>query len=178
MASNATHTSLWLPGFEIDAPAYPDLFSSNDEATAPAADLSADSRESATAGTADDLPRPWRPATAQPTQLSADIPTITWLSPSVASWTLTDGRNPPSPCFITRASGSVLLTLAGIIVGITFSLLARIGIEHRWPLVHIDKSVDWMIRATIVALAGAAAGAIYPAYKAAQKDPIDALAYE
>jgi len=73
---------------------------------------------------------------------------------------------------------TVLLTLAGIIVGITFSLLARIAIEHRWPLVHIDKSVDWMIRATIVALAGAAAGAIYPAYKAAQKDPIDALAYE
>ena len=38
MASKATHASLWLPGFEIDAPAYPDLFSSNDEVAAPAAD--------------------------------------------------------------------------------------------------------------------------------------------
>ena len=78
MASKATHASLWLPGFEIDAPAYPDLFSSNDEAAAPAADLSADSGESATADTAGDLPRPWRPATAQATQHTADNPAITW----------------------------------------------------------------------------------------------------
>jgi putative ABC transport system permease protein len=72
----------------------------------------------------------------------------------------------------------VLLALAGIAVGITVSLLARIGIQHRWPLVHIDKSNEWMLKATIIALVGAAAGAIYPAVKAARKDPIDALAYE
>jgi putative ABC transport system permease protein len=73
---------------------------------------------------------------------------------------------------------TVLLALAGIVVGVAFSLAARLGIEHRWPLVHIDKSNDWMIRAAIVAIVGAALGALYPAYKAAQKDPIDALAYE
>jgi putative ABC transport system permease protein len=73
---------------------------------------------------------------------------------------------------------TILLALAGIAVGITVSLLARIGIQHRWPLVHIDKSNDWMLRATLIAIVGAAAGALYPAYKAAQKDPIDALAYE
>jgi putative ABC transport system permease protein len=73
---------------------------------------------------------------------------------------------------------TILLALAGIVVGIAVSLLARVGIQHRWPLVHIDKSNDWMLRATLIAIVGAAAGAIYPAYKAAQKDPIDALAYE
>jgi putative ABC transport system permease protein len=73
---------------------------------------------------------------------------------------------------------TVLLAIAGIIVGVAVSLAARLGIEHRWPLVHIDRSNDWMARAAIIAIAGAALGALYPAYKAAQKDPIDALAYE
>lgn len=73
---------------------------------------------------------------------------------------------------------TVLLALAGIAVGIAISLAARVGIQHRWPLVHIDKSNLWMARATMIAIVGAAAGAIYPAFKAAQKDPIDALAYE
>lgn len=73
---------------------------------------------------------------------------------------------------------TVLLAVAGIAVGIAVSLAARVAIQHRWPLVHIDQSSDWMIRATIIAIVGAAVGALYPAYKAAQKDPIDALAYE
>jgi putative ABC transport system permease protein len=73
---------------------------------------------------------------------------------------------------------TIVLALAGIAVGISVSLLARVGIEHRWPLVHIDKSNEWMLRATLIALVGATLGALYPAYKAAQKDPIDALAYE
>jgi putative ABC transport system permease protein len=36
----------------------------------------------------------------------------------------------------------------------------------------------WLIRATLIAIIGALGGALYPAFKAAQKDPIDALAYE
>jgi putative ABC transport system permease protein len=35
-----------------------------------------------------------------------------------------------------------------------------------------------MLRATTIALVGATCGAIYPAFKAAGKDPIEALAYE
>jgi len=73
---------------------------------------------------------------------------------------------------------TLLLALAGIVLGVVVSLTARIGIQHRWPLVHIDRSNEWMLRAALIAILGATAGAIYPAYKAAQKDPIDALAYE
>jgi putative ABC transport system permease protein len=57
-------------------------------------------------------------------------------------------------------------------------MLARLGIHHHWPLVHIDQNNEWILRSTIIAIVGATAGAIYPAFKAAQKDPIDALAYE
>lgn len=73
---------------------------------------------------------------------------------------------------------TILLALAGIAVGIGVSLAARVGIQQRWPLVHIDRSNVWMLRATLIAIVGATLGALYPAYKAAQKDPIDALAYE
>jgi putative ABC transport system permease protein len=73
---------------------------------------------------------------------------------------------------------TLLLAVAGIVVGVAVSLAARVGIQHRWPLVHIDQSNEWMLRAALIAIVGATAGAVYPAYKAAQKDPIDALAYE
>ncbi|HWJ47613.1 MAG TPA: ABC transporter permease [Candidatus Udaeobacter sp.] len=73
---------------------------------------------------------------------------------------------------------TLLLAVAGIVLGVAVSLLARVGIQQRWPLVHIDRSNEWIVRSTIIAIVGATAGAIYPAYKAAQKDPIDALAYE
>jgi putative ABC transport system permease protein len=46
------------------------------------------------------------------------------------------------------------------------------------PVLRLFWSNAWVLRATIIAVVGALAGALYPALKAAQRDPIDALAYE
>ena len=73
---------------------------------------------------------------------------------------------------------TVLLALGGIILGVIVSLMARIGLAHKFPLMKVIVDVDWILRATLIAIAGAIAGALYPAFKAAQKDPIDALSYE
>ena len=73
---------------------------------------------------------------------------------------------------------TVLLALGGIVLGIVVSLAARVGLGHRFPLLPIIVGGNWILRATFIAIAGAIAGALYPAFKAAQKDPIDALAYE
>jgi putative ABC transport system permease protein len=73
---------------------------------------------------------------------------------------------------------TVMLAIAGVIAGIIVSVSARAGLKARWPTLQIVVTGGWMLKATMIAVVGAVLGAIYPAFKAAQKDPIDALAYE
>ena len=73
---------------------------------------------------------------------------------------------------------TVLLAVGGIALGIVASMAARAGLAHKFPLLQVVVDGGWIVRATLIAVVGAIAGALYPAFKAAQKDPIDALAYE
>ncbi len=73
---------------------------------------------------------------------------------------------------------TALLAIAGIIVGIGFSLAASAAIAYRLPTLQVVPVWGWVGKAALIAMLSAVAGALYPAYKAAQKDPIDALAYE
>jgi putative ABC transport system permease protein len=73
---------------------------------------------------------------------------------------------------------TVLLALSGIALGILVSLAARAALARKFPLLQVVVDGRWIVYATFISIAGAIAGALYPAFKAAQKDPIDALAYE
>ncbi len=73
---------------------------------------------------------------------------------------------------------TLLLAVLGIIVGILLSMATRRIIIFERPVQRLFWSNAWVLRATCIAIVGAIAGALYPAFKAAQKDPIDALAYE
>ena len=73
---------------------------------------------------------------------------------------------------------TALLAVLGVIAGVLVSLAIRRAILFERPVLHLFWSNVWVLRATVIAILGAIAGASYPAYKAAQKDPIDALAYE
>ncbi|HTM38974.1 MAG TPA: FtsX-like permease family protein [Terriglobales bacterium] len=72
---------------------------------------------------------------------------------------------------------TTVLSICGIIVGFLISLAARVAIQSRTTL-PVDITSAWILRAIVIAIVGSLLGAIYPALKAAQKDPIDALAYE
>ncbi len=74
---------------------------------------------------------------------------------------------------------TLLLAIAGVIVGFVLSALGRLGILHRFPTLSVlPINLRWALYSTLIAVGGAMLGAVYPAFKAAQKDPIDALAYE
>jgi putative ABC transport system permease protein len=73
---------------------------------------------------------------------------------------------------------TAMLALAGIVLGILISLAARSGIAYKLPTLRVVVTGGWILKTTILAIIGAILGALYPAYRAAQKDPIEALAYE
>ena len=73
---------------------------------------------------------------------------------------------------------TLTLAICGIALGIAISFLAKLGINAKFPLMTVQMTAPWIGYATLIAIVGAMLGAIYPAVKAAQKDPIDALAYE
>src|SRR6184192_742270 len=73
---------------------------------------------------------------------------------------------------------TAVLAVVGILLGIGISLLAENALTRRFPTVRVEVSAHWVMNACLIAMIGELLGALYPAFKAAQKDPIDALAYE
>ena len=73
---------------------------------------------------------------------------------------------------------ALLVSIVGIIVGILGTEVIKLGIEWHFPKFSFMLTNTWRLYATLIALGGSLLGAIYPAWKAARKDPIDALAYE
>jgi putative ABC transport system permease protein len=71
-----------------------------------------------------------------------------------------------------------VLALAGVILGIVGTFGVRILLYHVFPTQHFEITAEWLARASGIAFAGSLLGALYPSWMAAQKDPIDALAYE
>ena len=77
---------------------------------------------------------------------------------------------------VLRETG--LLALVGVAVGVGATYLLRNFLHLRFPTLSFEITPEWVWRAVGLALLGALLGALYPALKAARKDPIDALAYE
>ncbi len=73
---------------------------------------------------------------------------------------------------------TLLIAISGVILGIALSYTARVGLRTRFQTLPVLITSAWLLKATVIALVGSLLGAFYPAMKAAQKDPIDALAYE
>jgi putative ABC transport system permease protein len=71
-----------------------------------------------------------------------------------------------------------MLAVAGVIVGIAGTFGVRVLISHLFPTQHFEITALWLGQGALIAFVGSLCGALYPAWMAARKDPIDALAYE
>jgi putative ABC transport system permease protein len=70
------------------------------------------------------------------------------------------------------------LAIVGVLVGIAATFGVREFLDLRFPGFSFELTTAWIGRGALIALGSSICGALYPAWIAASKDPIDALAYE
>ena len=73
---------------------------------------------------------------------------------------------------------SSLLCVVGILAGFAGAVITRKIILASFPTLSVDLTLEWAVWAALLAIGGSLVGAFYPALRAAQLDPVDALAYE
>jgi putative ABC transport system permease protein len=73
---------------------------------------------------------------------------------------------------------TLILTLFGAGLGIGITFLTQFVLKQTKPDLPVLITSPWIFAAIVLALVGAAAGALYPAFRAATYDPVVALAYE
>jgi len=72
---------------------------------------------------------------------------------------------------------ALLISAIGLITGFVISYFASIFIQRAYGLLF-DFSIGWTITAALIGLLGGSIGALYPAVRAANLDPVNALAYD
>jgi len=73
---------------------------------------------------------------------------------------------------------TAVMASAGVVLGVAGSFAVQLLVTRLYPTQHFQITGVWVARGAGIAFVGALFGALYPAWMAARKDPIDALAYE
>jgi putative ABC transport system permease protein len=72
---------------------------------------------------------------------------------------------------------AALVSVLGVATGVGFTLLARLAVM-RLSNLQVEIETRWLLIALAVGLLGGTIGAMYPAWRAARQDAVDALSYE
>jgi len=75
-------------------------------------------------------------------------------------------------------SETALLATAGVLLGMAGTVGVRLLLAKLFPTFPFVLPPVWLGQGALIAFSGSLLGALYPAWMAARKDPIDALAYE
>jgi len=72
---------------------------------------------------------------------------------------------------------AILISVIGLVAGFAVSAIVGFSIHEVYGLVF-EYSWQWALTAAVIGLVGGVLGALYPAWKASNLDPVNALAYE
>ncbi|HKX32390.1 MAG TPA: FtsX-like permease family protein, partial [Blastocatellia bacterium] len=72
---------------------------------------------------------------------------------------------------------AIVISLIGVLVGLILAVIASWVIERKTTL-SLEFHWSWILTASAIGLFSGVLGALYPAIRAANQDPIKALAYE
>ena len=73
---------------------------------------------------------------------------------------------------------TLVMAALGIVAGLVITFALCRLLHHTSPTLQIQIDAIWIGRAIVLTIVGCVAGGTFPALRAAQSDPVDALAYE
>lgn len=73
---------------------------------------------------------------------------------------------------------SVLLTSCGVAAGFALTAGAVAALRAWYPLLTVELTPAWIVRAGVLGILGGLLGALYPAWFAARQDPVQALTHD
>jgi putative ABC transport system permease protein len=73
---------------------------------------------------------------------------------------------------------SAMICGSGAVFGIIISLIIKVVIIASFPTLQVSMGIEELMQGLLLGLLAGTLGALYPAYKAAKMDPVQALSYE
>ena len=78
---------------------------------------------------------------------------------------------------MTIEKEALLISAMGVVVGFVAAVIGKLWLEANTRLI-VDLEPRWLLIAALIGVLGGIIGAIYPAMRAANLDPVDAISYD